>query len=566
VAGSARKPARKEPADPVTAYARAVMAGRIVAGPYVRLACERHLRDLQQRKQTGLVWNLARAHQAIAFYPTMLCLEDGRPFQLEPYQQFIVGSLFGWYGSDGHRRFRTSYVEMGKGSGKSPLAAGVGLYGLVLDDESAPEVYAAATARDQAKIVFGDAKRMVEAEAELRELVEVHVGSLSIPARHAVFRPVSSEHRQLDGLRVHIGLIDELHEHPTSLVVDKIRAGTKARRDALIFEITNSGFDRTSTCWAHHDHSVKVLQGTIQNDAWFAYVCALDEGDDWHDERVWLKSNPGLGVTLPISYLREQVQEAVGMPSKENIVRRLNFCEWTEQAERWLDMQAWEACGGKVDIDALRGRPCMAALDGASTQDLFAFSMLFGPDENGILELVSRFWIPEATLTAQGSGRAEKDRLALRHWADEGWITVTPGNVTDYDLVEAQILEELAKYELKRLAFDRWNVTQLITHLRDALGAGRVVDFPQTMAAMSAPSKELEKRLKEGAIRHGDNPVLRWMASNVAAREGPNGQIKPDRERSGEKIDGIVTLVMALDGAMRAQPRTNDDMTVIACG
>jgi phage terminase large subunit-like protein len=566
VARSARKPARKEPADPVTAYARAVKAGRIVAGPYVRLACERHLRDLQQRKQTGLVWNLARAHEVIAFYPTMLCLEDERPFQLEPYQQFIVGSLFGWYGSDGHRRFRTSYVEMGKGSGKSPLAAGVGLYGLVLDDEPAPEVYAAATARDQAKIVFGDAKRMVEAEAELRELVEVHVGSLSIPARHAVFRPVSSEHRQLDGLRVHIGLIDELHEHPTSLVVDKIRAGTKARRDALIFEITNSGFDRTSTCWAHHDHSVKVLQGTIQNDAWFAYVCALDEGDDWRDERVWLKSNPGLGVTLPISYLREQVQEAVGMPSKENIVRRLNFCEWTEQAERWLDMQAWEACGGKVDVDAQRGRPCMAALDGASTQDLFAFSMLFGPDEKGVLELVSRFWIPEATLTAQGSGRAEKDRLALKHWADEGWITVTPGNVTDYDLVEAQILEELAKYELKRLAFDRWNVTQLVTHLRDALGAARVVDFPQTMAAMSAPSKELEKRLKEGAIRHGDNPVLRWMASNVAAREGPNGQIKPDRERSGEKIDGIVTLVMALDGAMRAQPRTNDDMTVIACG
>ena len=522
-----------------------------MAGPYVRLACVRHLRDLARRKTSELMWDQDRARRAIDFYPTMLRLEDGRPFRLEPYQQFVVGSVFGWYGREGFRRFRTAYVEMGKGSGKTPMAAGVGLYGMLADGEPAPEVYAAATARDQAKIVFGDATRMVEAEPELKELIDIQVGSLSIPAQHAVFRPVSSEHKQLDGLRVHIGLIDELHEHPTPLVVDKIRAGTKNRRNALIFEITNSGFDRTSTCWAHHDYSVKVLQGTVQNDAWFAYVCALDEGDDWQDERVWLKANPGLGVTLPLSYLREQVQEAVGMPSKENIVKRLNFCIWTEQQDRWLDMAQWDACTGKVELEQLRGRPCMAALDGAATQDLFAFGLLFGPDEKGALDAVLRFWIPEDTLAAQGSGRAERDRLLLRQWADEGWIKVTPGNVTDYDLIEEQVLEELSRYELGKLAFDRWNLTQLITHLKDALGEDRVVDFPQTMSAMSAPSKELEKRVKEGSIRHGGNPVLRWMASNVAVKYGPNSQIKPDRERSAEKIDGIITLVMMLDLATR---------------
>ena len=193
----------------------------------------------------------------------------------------------------------------------------------------------------------------------------------------------------------------------------------------------------------------------------------------------------------------------------------------------------------------------MAALDGASVQDLFAFGLVFGPDEEGVLDALMRFWIPEATLAAQGSGRSERDRLLLKQWADEGWITVTPGNVTDYDLVEEQILEELARYEVNKLAFDRWGVTQLVTHLKDALGEDRVVDFPQTMAAMSAPSKELEKRIKERKLRHGGNPVLRWMASNVALKEGPNEQIKPDRARSAEKIDGIITLIMGLDLATR---------------
>lgn len=553
--------------DPVTAYARDVTAGRVVAGPYVRQACTRHLRDLAERKKTGLVWDLARATTAIRFFPTMLQLEDGRPFKLEPYQQFVVGSIFGWHGPEGFRRFRTAYIEMGKGSGKTPTAAGVGLYGLVADGEPAPEVYAAATTRDQAKIVFGDATRMVEAEPELRDLIEPQVGSLSIPAKHGVFRPVSSEHRQLDGLRVHMGLIDELHEHPTPLVVDKIRAGTKARRNALIFETTNSGWDRTSVCWAHHDYSVKVLEGSVRNEAWFAYVCALDEGDDYRDERVWPKANPGLGVTLPIAYLREQVQEAQGMPSKENIVRRLNFCEWTEQANRWLDMALWDACPGTpVTLEAMAGRECMAGLDGASTKDLFAFVLLFGPDEGGFYDAVPRFWIPAKTLDAKESGRAEADRLRLAEWARHGWIRTTSGDTTDYDVVEAEILADLAQVQLKRLSFDRFGVTQLVTHLRDSLGATRVVDFAQTMASMSAPAKELEKVLRDGKLRHGGNPVLRWMASNVAIAEGPNGQIKPDRERSGEKIDGIVALIMALDGAMRLQVVPQDDCTVIACG
>lgn len=546
----AQKKARR-PSDPVEAYARAVVGRRIKAGEPVRLACARHLRDLRERKKTGLVWRPTRAAHVFEFFETMLKLEDGSPFVLLPFQKFIVGSLFGWYGPDGTRRFRTAYIEIGKGGGKSPLAAGVGLYGLILDGEAAPEVYAAAVMREQARIMFKDADRMVEAEPELTELVQRQVGSLTIPARSATFRPVSSEHRGLDGLRVHVGLIDELHEHPTAIVVDKIRAGTKRRSQALIFEITNSGWDRTSVCWHHHEYSLRVLRGTDVNVSWFAYVCALDEGDDWRDPRVWVKANPGMAKGLPPKkYLAEQVKEAKGMASRENIVRRLNFCEWTEQEERWLDMDAWIACGREVPEDELVGL-CAAGLDVASTQDITAFVMAFGPDEEGFVRVLPRFWIPEETLSARGSGRTEQDRLALQGWASHGFIRTTPGNVVDHDQIEREILEDVERFGVGEIAFDRWNVTQLVTHLKDHIGDERVIDFAQTIAGMSAPSKELESLVAGGKLLHGGNPVLQWMASNVSIRYGPDEQIKPDKQRSREKIDGIVALVMALGRLMQ---------------
>jgi len=491
--------------------------------------------------------------EAIEFFSEMLLLEDNVPFRLLDFQQFIIGSVFGWYAKDGTRRFRTAYIETGKGSGKTPMAAGVGLYGLIADDEPAPEIYAAATAREQAKIVFLDATRMVGAQKELRDLVQQQVGSLTIGAKNAVFRAVSSEHRGLDGLRVHFGLIDELHEHPTGIVVNKIRAGTKRRRNALLFEITNSGWDRTSICWQHHEYSQRVLEGTTDNPSWFAYICALDDGDDWRDERVWIKANPGMRAGLPTKkYLSEIIHQAKGMPSQENIVRRLNCCEWTEADERWLDMDAWVTCGVEpVRAEDLEGEECIAGLDMSSTQDITAFVKVF--EVNGKYLVLPRFWIPEQTLDAQGSGRSEQDRLMLRQWVDEGFITTTPGNVVDYDLIRSAILEDAERFSIREIAFDRWNSTQLVTQLIDHMGEERIIQFSQAMSAMSAPSKELEKVVVDGALLHGGNPVLRWMASNVTIRFGPDGQIKPDRDRSRDKIDGIVALIMAL-GRLTAQP------------
>lgn len=529
--------------DRATAYAKAIKAGKVLAGQPVRLACERHLRDL---KRKDLVWHRDRAERAIQFFSDILLLEDGRPFDLQPFQAFIVGSLFGWYTKAGDRRFRTAYCEIGKGNGKSPLAAGIGIYGIVADGEPAPEVYAAAVSHDQARIVFKDAARMVEESPELKALITSQVGSLTIPSQYATFRPVSSEHRSLDGLRVHMGLIDELHEHPSALVVDKIRAGTKSRKNALIFEITNSGYDRNSVCWKHHDYSIQILEGVAENDAWFAYVCSLDTGDSWIDESVWVKANPGLDVILPRRYLREHVEEARGMPSKENIVRRLNFCEWTEQVTRWLPMEAWDACEG-LDLADLRGRRCVGGLDLGSTRDTTAFVLVF--EEGDGLAVLPHFWLPEDGIAE----REIRDHVPYREWARAGYLTITQGPVTDYREVRRRILELGSQYQVSAIAYDKWNATETAHELSDA--GALMVDLPQRISSLAEAVNKIEAAVISGKLRHGGHPVLRWMAANASTKSDPEGNrrlIKPTDQT--KRVDGMVALSMAVGYLVRAVP------------
>jgi len=532
----------------------------------VKLACERHLRDLEHGPARGLVWRLDMAMRNFRFFETVLCFAEGefagKPFLLQPWQKFIVGSLFGWYGADGFRRFRIAYIEAANGAGKSPLAAGIGLYGLIADDEPAAQIFSAAVVKDQAKILFHDAELMVAASPALSEHVERRVNNLAVLSTNSYFRPVSSEYRGLEGKRVHMALIDELHEHPSDVVYEKMRKGTKGGRNPLIFQITNSGYDRKSVCWQHHEYSEKVLSGGLENDSWFAYVCQLDacpscasaghmmansdcpDCDDWRDESVWIKANPNLGVSVPVKYLREQVEEALGMPSKRNIVLRLNFCLWTQQATKWLNMEAWAACAGKVDPNKLRGRPCFAGLDLASTSDLCALVLYFPPqetDEPG--QALAHFWAPEEAILQ----RARRDRVPYDLWQQQGYLTATEGNVTDYDVIRRDVNELAAIYVIRELAFDPYNATQLSTQLQgDGL---HMVAFRQGFLSMSPAAKELERLLGNKGIAHGDNPVLTWNASNVTVVQDAAGNSKPDKEKSTERIDGIVALVMALGRA-----------------
>lgn len=583
--------ARKTETCPVEAYARAVVAGEIVAGRLVRLACRRHLDDLAHGYERGLRWDQSAVTRVLAFF-SFLRLPvagqlDGKAFDLEPFQVFVIGSLFGWKGFDGYRRFRTAYVEQGKGNGKTPLAAGIGLYGLVGDDEASAEVYAAATKLDQAKILFRDAKQMAEASPSLRRRLKVDLLNIGYAATDSFFRPVSSEKRGLDGPRPHMGLIDELHEHPEGTVVDKIRAGTKARRQALIFEITNSGHNRATVCWAHREYSAKVLEGHLQDDSWFAYVCQLDpcepcreagkefpdetcpKCDRWDDEEVWPKVNPGLGSILPAKYLREQVREAKGMPAKEGIVKRLNFCIWTSAVTRALRMDRWDECVTPVDAATLKGRPCFAGLDIGATSDFTAVSLLFAHDdgetatvkapqvpggEEVTQALLRRsysvlwsFWLPEHPVK-----RDQHMEAVIESWRRAGLVRTTPGEVVDYDQVFNDIVELDQTFGIVKLAMDRGFQgvhlgTRLLSHFGD-----RLVSFPQGLLSMAAPFRELQELVIQKRFHHGSNPVARWMASNTAA-ETRGGLSKPSKEHSTEKIDGITAATMGLGVAM-SQP------------
>jgi phage terminase large subunit-like protein len=412
---------------PVTSYARAVAEGQVLTGHLVRLACERHLEDLASGAGRGLRFDPAAAHHAIEFFGYLRHSKGewaGQTFTLAPWQAFIVGSLFGWRRADGLRRFRTAYCAVPRKNGKSSTSAGIGLYLLVADGERGAEVYSAATTRDQARIVFDEAKRMVASSPALRRRVEPLINNLHVAATASRFMPLSADSSTMDGLNVHGAIIDELHAHKTRGVVDVLDTATGARRQPLLFEITTAGYDRHSICYEHHDYSGKVLGGVLQDDSWFAYIAAADEGDDWTSPAVWRKANPNFGISVKEDDLARKAEKAIALPGAQNAFRRLHLNEWTEQAERWIDMAAWDACDGPVDLEALRGRPSFGGLDLSTTTDVTALAWVFPPyggDERW--RVLSRYFVPEDNLRK----RAERDRVPYDLWAAQGFIEATSG-------------------------------------------------------------------------------------------------------------------------------------------
>jgi len=546
-------------ADQTTAYARGVIAGKIPAGRLVILACKRHIRDLKDGKRRGLVWDPGAAERDIGFFAKLCHYKGewaGKPLILSPWQAFIVGSIFGWKNRDGLRRFREAYEEVPRKNGKSTKDAGLGIRLAFFDGEQGAECYCAATKKDQARIIWGDAKQMVLRTPALRKMLRVFTGNLSSEALASKLEPLGADEDTMDGLNVHAAMIDELHAHKTSGVVDVLKTATGSRRQPLIKYVTTAGYNRESICWKLRDYSVKVLEGSVVDDTFFAYIACADEGDDYRDPKTWAKANPNLDVSVSRTDLARKAKQAEHMPAALNAFLRLHLNVWTEQADRWVDMEVWDGCSGAVDEAALRDRhaECFGGLDMASVRDLSAFALVF-PDEDDGFDVIWKFWIPRESLEPGKTHRSERERLLLLGWATQGFITVTEGNVTDYDLVERDIFEAAESYRVLEIAHDRWNITQLITHLQNEFGTDedsvpRVIGFGQGFQSMSAPTKELEKLLLGRKIRHGGNPVARWMAANVVVRQDPAGNMKPDKERSAEKIDGIVALVMALGRAI----------------
>jgi len=535
-------------ASPITAYAEAVTRGEIVTGRLVRLACERHLRDLQTADERGLWFDDEAAEHTLRFFGFLRHSKGewaGEPFKLEPWQQFIIGVLFGWKRADGTRRFRTAFVEVARKNGKSTISAGVGLYLAFADDEPGAEVYVAACKRDQAKIVWGEARRMVQQSPALKRRVTVFVGNLHIAGTASKFEPLGADSDSMDGLNVHGNIIDELHAHKTRTMWDVLQTATGSRRQPLTFVITTAGYDRHSICWEQHDYGIKVLEGIIEDDTFFSYIAALDEGDDWKDRSVWVKANPNLGVSVKVESIEQDCAKAEQVPGEQNAFRRLRLDEWTEQASRWIDMEVYDKGSVPVDPDALLGHSCFAGLDLASVRDVTAFILWFADDEGGV-DVLPFFWIPDEGMRQ----RSERDRVPYDVWVREGYMEVTEGNITDYDVIRERIKGLGDQYNIREIAYDRWGATQLVTQLTE--DGATCVPMGQGFASLSAPTKELEKLLLAGKFRHGGHPVLRWMFSNVAIQQDSAGNMKPAKDKSFEKIDGVMATVMACGRAMVA--------------
>lgn len=546
---------------PVTAYAKAVSSGEIVAGPHVRNACARHLRDLERGGDRGLYFDEVAANRAFGFYRDVLRLgggrHEGKPFLLLPWQQFVVGSLFGWKRADGARRFRTVYVETAKGSGKSPLAAGVGLLGLTADKEPRAEIYAAAVKRDQAKIMFRDAVSMVEQSQSLGRRLHLtgktEKTAISNLKSGSFFRPIATENTGAgqSGPRPHVGILDEVHEHKTDAMVEMMVAGVKGRRQPIIFMITNSGSDKQSVCWTYHDYATKVCASVLDDDEFFAYVCALDDKDDpFRDRSCWAKANPSLGQTIDEGYLEKQVREARGMPSKQNVVLRLNFCRWTDADQAWIGKEAWESCEDETITAAdLVGEPCVGGLDLSSKKDLTALALYFPKQNVALVE----FWKPADTLLEA----EDRDGVPYTIWRDQGHLTATPGKVVDYAFVAKRLGQISETYELRSVRFDRWRIDLLEVELDKRSVDVPLVQYGQGFKDMSPAVEELEKLILGDDFRVIFNPILRWNVASATIEEDASENRKFNKRKSTGRIDGLVALAMATaGGAEKPAPKS----------
>jgi phage terminase large subunit-like protein len=487
---------------------------------------------------------------AVAFFERLLHHVkgewSGEPFRLQGWQRTMISELFGWKRQDGTRRYRRAYIEIPRKNGKSTLAAGIGLLLLFADNEPGAEIYSAAADRDQAAIVFDVAKQMVEGSPQLQRLAEVFKRAITVPSAAATYRVLSADAFTKHGLNAHGIVFDELHAQPNRELWDVLSTATGARRQPMLVAITTAGYDRESICWEQHEYARQIIAGLIEDPAFYGYIAAAEETDDWTDPAIWAKANPGLGVSVKLEYLETECRRAQNSPAYQNTFRRLHLNQWTQQETRWLDLAAWDRCGQAVDAAELAGRRCYAGLDLASTTDIAALSLVFPPSEpEEPYQVLPFFWVPAENLVERG----RRDRVSYDGWVRQGLITATPGNVIDYETIRTAIERLGERYDIGDVAFDRWGAVQMSQQLE---GAGfTMVAMGQGMQSMSPPTKELLRLVLDGRLAHGGNPVLRWMADNLVVQTDPAGNIKPNKAKSTARIDGMVALIMALDRATR---------------
>ncbi|MBQ7540852.1 MAG: terminase large subunit, partial [Clostridia bacterium] len=473
----------------------------------------------------------------------------GKPFHLLPWQEQLVRDVFGVLKPNGYRQFNTAYCEIPKKMGKSELAAAIALLLCCADGEQRAEVYGCAADRQQASIVFEVAADMVRMCPALSKRVKILTAMKRIvfEPTNSFYQVLSAEAYSKHGFNIHGVLFDELHTQPNRKLYDVMTKGSgDARMQPLYFLITTAGTDTHSICYEVHEKAKDILEGRKIDPTFYPVIYGADESDDWTDPEVWKKANPSLGVTVGIDKVQAACESAKQNPAEENAFRQLRLNQWVKQTVRWMPMHVWDKCAFPVDPEALKGRVCYGGLDLSSTTDITAFVLVFPPTaDDDKYYILPYFWIPEDNMDQ----RVRRDHVPYDVWQRQGYIQTTEGNVVHYGFIENFIERLGTEYNIREIAFDRWGAIQMVQNLE---GMGfTVVAFGQGFKDMSPPTKEMMKLALEERIAHGGNPVLRWMMDNISVRTDPAGNVKPDKEKSTERIDGAVAAIMALDRAIR---------------
>ena len=473
----------------------------------------------------------------------------GKKFELIDWQEQIIRDLFGTLKPNGYRQFNTAYVEIPKKQGKSELAAAVALLLCCGDGEERAEVYGCAADRQQATIVFDVAADMVRMCPALNKRVKILASQKRIiyTPTNSFYQVLSAEAYSKHGFNIHGVVFDELHTQPNRKLFDVMTKGSgDARMQPLYFLITTAGTDTNSICYETHQKAKDILEGRKIDTTFYPVIYGADESDDWTDPRVWRKANPSLDITVGMDKVEAACNSAKQNPGEENSFRQLRLNQWVKQAVRWMPMDKWDACAFAVNEDELEGRVCYGGLDLSSTTDMTAFVLVFPPqDEDDKYIILPYFWVPEDTLDL----RVRRDHVPYDLWEEKGYLQTTEGNVVHYGYIEKFIEKLGERFNIREIAFDRWGAVQMVQNL-DGMGF-TVVPFGQGFKDMSPPTKELMKLVLEKRIAHGGHPVLRWNMDNIFIRTDPAGNIKADKEKSTEKIDGAIATIMALDRAIR---------------
>lgn len=521
-------------------YADDVIAGKVVACKWVKLAAQRFVNDLQSPKFT---FDRDAAERALNFFPDFVRHVKGslagKPYILSAWESFIIINIFGFKLDDGNRRFRTVYIEVARKNSKSTFCSGIGLYMTAFDNEGGAEVYSAATTKDQARIVFGDARTMITKSAPLKRVFGYHRLNIHHLKSASKFEPLSSDADTLDGLNVSCGIIDEIHAHKTREVWDVIETATGAREQPLLLAITTAGANKLGIGYEQRQYVTKILDGVADDDTYFGIIFTLDEGDDPFDEKNWIKANPNLGRSKKLNDMQRLAAKAREMPAALNnfLTKHLNI--WVNAAVAWLDMLKWDKLPGRESNSYLQKLPCYVGLDLASKLDIAALIAAF-PDKDKI-HFLCKFYLPENQIF----NKSRSIGNMYETWAKQGYLTLTDGDVIDHDYIADDLRAMLTEFDVKAVGFDPWGSTQLAIKLEQE--GAPMAEIPQTVKNLSESMKEVEAKVVSGLLCKDKNPVMDWMASNIVVKLDKNENYFPNKEHLDNKIDGMVALFMAVN-------------------